>query len=125
MEKLEIIKTFFKNENIEMDKYVYRCFLIIELGKSIFCKVKELGDLFYSIEEITQDSFQMIINQLIFVYGQKVHDYEKWLEDNPESEKWLDIINEYMVLLTNFQNNPLHSYKEIYEDDGSISLLNV
>lgn len=122
MEKLEIYKTMFNNQGIDFGKYVYRCFLIIELGKSIFCPVKEFDDLYGSMEQndnsvdeiITQESFH-IINQLIFVYGQKVHDYDKWLTDNPESHNWLDIIDEYMILSSNFQNNPVQWYKGIYQ----------
>lgn len=120
MEKIEILKTFFKNENIEFDKYVYRCFLINELGKSIFCSVKEFDDLYSSMEQNDnsdeerniQKSFQ-VINQLIFVYGQDVYDFDEWLFDNPVSEKWLEIIKKYMVLLKHIESDPLQWYKEI------------
>ena len=120
MEKLEIVKVFFKNENFELDKYVFRCFLIIELGNSIFCEVKELDDLYDCMEENSHSNEErnipkifQVINQLIFEYGQKNYDYDKWLEDNPESENWLNIIEEYMILSTNFKNNPIQWYKEI------------
>ena len=59
--------------------------------------------------------FQKIFDHLMFGCGQKVHDYDKWLEDNPESENWLNIIEEYMILSTNFQNNPVQWYKEIHK----------
>lgn len=46
MEKLEIHKTMFNNQGVDFGKYVYRCFIDIELGKTIFCSVQELDDLY-------------------------------------------------------------------------------
>lgn len=46
MEKLEIHKTMFNNQGVDFGKYVYRCFIGIELGKTIFCSVQELDDLY-------------------------------------------------------------------------------
>lgn len=140
MEKLEMYKMMFNNQGIDFGKYVYRCFIGIELGKTIFCSVQELDDFYTSMvggvvykldkgktPEYIEDfvpsvddrnslkGFRLIFDHLMFGCGQKTYDFDKWLEDNPESENWLNIIEEYMTLSTNFQNNPVQWYKEIHK----------
>lgn len=138
MEKLDDLKNILNKEQLE--KYVYWSFLEIELGKTIFCTVEYFDDLYTcldggvlcnfgkgripeymegigtSIEDRNSlESFHKMRSHLSVEYGRYVYDFDKWLNDNPESDEWFKFIEKSIELTKKFENNPIQWCIEMRE----------
>tara|TARA_R110000772_G_C13310268_1_gene440118 strand:- start:33325 stop:33771 length:447 start_codon:yes stop_codon:yes gene_type:complete len=117
MSKLEILKKTCEDNGLPLSYLAHKSFLTTELCKSFHPTVDMLDDLYCALvggvicnigkgrtpmymegigptpeERHTMERYEMLRNEITYMLGEHAYPYEKWLKKNPESDKWVELI---------------------------------
>tara|TARA_X000000368_G_scaffold148340_1_gene116996 strand:- start:1043 stop:1489 length:447 start_codon:yes stop_codon:yes gene_type:complete len=131
MEKLETLKQVCEETNVDFTEFVWRSYLVVELGKSYTPTLEQFDDLYVGLvggvlgnlgsgktpeyiegigpsddDKNTLESWSKVRDELIYTLGSLICPYDKWIKVNKESKEWESIVIESYRLDKEFKEDP-------------------